>query len=459
MFEVHPDLTRDLIWRLGWFWLGIGLANAIWAIGWLRRAGTRPAGGVSERVAAWFWLAAAGAALAVGVTHLTYQGPPQQFWCRLPEPFKDAVDLALGNPVAYFALWVVGLWAAVRFRRWLVRPFVAWSFLNAFLVFFVLSLTDWDFRQIVGKPDNIAIVGMLVATLFFTWLYFRRAVENDTRLSAGRPVLEAQADRQILVWPDLVYIELICMVLLTAGLILWAVAVKAPLEEPASPTTTPNPAKAPWYFLGLQELLVYFDPWLAGVVFPGLIIVGLMAVPYLDYNPKGNGYYTFEQRPFAVSGFLFGFLVLWISLIGLGTFLRGPNWNFFGIYERWDVHKVEVLNNVNLSDYFYAWAPSWVPWSGPPPSPPEGTHGLSRVPYILLRELPGLALLTVYFLVLPVVLATTAFRKAYLQMGFLRYVVFVYLFLGMLLLPLKMLLRWAFNIKYIVAVPEWMFNI
>ena len=100
-------------------------------------------------------------------------------------------------------------------------------------------------------------------------------------------------------------------------------------------------------------MLVYFDPWLAGVVFPSLIIVGLMAIPYIDSNPKGNGYYTFKERTVAITLFLFGFLILWVLLIILGTFLRGPNWNFFGPYEYWDLHKLEALNNVNLSEYIW----------------------------------------------------------------------------------------------------------
>jgi len=72
-----------------------------------------------------------------------------------------------------------------------------------------------------------------------------------------------------------------------------------------------NPAKAPWYFLGLQEMLVYFDPWIAGVIMPTLIIVGLMVIPYIDANPLGNGYYTYKQRKFAIWTFLFGFIGLW----------------------------------------------------------------------------------------------------------------------------------------------------
>ncbi len=103
--------------------------------------------------------------------------------------------------------------------------------------------------------------------------------------------------------------------IVVAGLLLWSVLLDAPLEEHANPNLTPNPAKAPWYFLGLQEMLLYFDPWIAGVALPGLIIVGLIALPYLDINPKGNGYFSFSERRYAILIFCFGFLFLWILLI------------------------------------------------------------------------------------------------------------------------------------------------
>ena len=72
---------------------------------------------------------------------------------------------------------------------------------------------------------------------------------------------------------------------------------------------------------------------MAGVVLPSLIIVGLMAIPYIDFNKKGNGYYTIERAEVRYLMFQFGFLELWVTLIILGTFLRGPNWNFFGPFE------------------------------------------------------------------------------------------------------------------------------
>ena len=169
----------------------------------------------------------------------------------------------------------------------------------------------------------------------------------------GEPPLEKLDDEKVLVWPDLVYTELICMIALTALLIFWAIWLQAPLEEPASSVKTPNPSKAPWYFLGLQEMLVYYDPWMAGVVLPSLIIVGPDGDSVHRLQQAGNGYYTIKQRRFAYIMFQFGFLELWVTLIVLGTLLRGPNWNFFGPYEHWDAHKVEALNNVNLSDIFW----------------------------------------------------------------------------------------------------------
>ena len=113
-----------------------------------------------------------------------------------------------------------------------------------------------------------------------------------------------------------------------------------------------NPAKAPWYFLGLQEMLVYFDPWMAGVVMPSLIIVGLMAIPYIDANPLGNGYYTFKQRKFAILTFIFGFIVLWVSMIVIGTFIRGPGWMWFWPGTTWDHNRLIFEVNRDLPDIF-----------------------------------------------------------------------------------------------------------
>ncbi len=317
---------------------------------------------------------------------------------------------------------------------------IVFTFMFAFLG---LSVLDPDFRLIVTKPDNVPIVGMLFLVPFFTWFSLREAVRNDRRTTEGKPLIEQDENAEkVLCWPDLVYIELICMVLLTVVLIGWSMALEAPLEEPANPSASPNPSKAPWYFLGLQEMLVYFDPWLAGVVFPGLIIVGLMAIPYIDTNPKGNGYYTLKERKWEITTFLFGFLILWILLVILGTFLRGPNWNFFGPYEYWDVHKLEALVNVNLSEYV------WVKLfrTGLPANP-------------LIREFFGFVVILAYFLAIPPVLAKTVLKRFYTTLGPIRFHTMTFLLLCMAALPIKMVLRWLFNLKYIIGIPEYFFNI
>jgi hypothetical protein len=165
-------------------------------------------------------------------------------------------------------------------------------------------------------------------------------------------------------------------------------------------------------------------------------------MPYIDTNKAGNGYYTITQRKFAYITFQYGFLVLWVILILLGTFLRGPNWNFFGPYEYWDVHKLIPLNNVNLSDIF------WVQ-----------VLGTSKPSLILIRELPGILLCLAYFTIVPILLGRFFFKKIIAQGGYLRYIVLVGLLLFMAALPLKMVLRWTINLKYLVAIPEYFFNI
>jgi hypothetical protein len=185
-----------------------------------------------------------------------------------------------------------------------------------------------------------------------------------------------------------------------------------------------------------------------------------MAIPYIDFNKGGNGYYTIKERKFAYITFQLGFLELWVTLIVLGTLLRGPNWNFFGPYEYWDSHKVEALNNVNLSQYI------WEIWLGRSlPSVPQ----LAWLPELLRpfgqflailfgRELPGTLALLGYFFVLPPLMAVTVLRGFYQRMGFIRFMVLAYLLLFMASLPIKMGLRWTFNLKYLIAIPEYFLN-
>jgi len=386
---------------------------------------------------------------------------------KMPQAFRDAVNESTG-PVIYTLGTTALLVILFAFRSWFVKPPIAWTIWNLMLLFLGLSMPDPNFFAIVAKPDNVPIVALVFLLAFFTWLATWKAVENDRRMEAGEPPLEKLDDEKVLVWPDLVYTEMICMIALTAVLIFWAIWLQAPLEEPASSVKTPNPSKAPWYFLGLQEMLVYYDPWMAGVVLPSLIVAGLMAIPYIDFNKLGNGYYTIKQRKFAYITFQLGFLELWVTLIVLGTLLRGPNWNFFGPYEHWDAHKVEALNNVNLSEYFWQWwlgmslpavpqlnwvvetTPAWISvWLQPV---------LQFIAILFTRELPGTLLVLGYFIALPPIMAVTVFRNFYQRMGFIRYMVLANLLLFMAALPIKMVLRWSFNLKYLIAIPEYFLN-
>jgi hypothetical protein len=167
-----------------------------------------------------------------------------------------------------------------------------------------------------------------------------------------------------------------------------------------------------------------------------------MAIPYIDTNKSGNGYFTITQRWFAYITFQYGFLILWVVLIVLGTFLRGPNWNFFGPYEYWDMHKVIPLNNVNLSEIV------WLQMLG-----------TKKPDEILVREAPGFVAVLVYFLLMLPMARIPFFKRVIAQGGWARYLALSGLILFMASLPIKMVLRWTLNLKYIIAIPEYFFNI
>ena len=356
--------------------------------------------------------------------------------------FIKGIFNAIADPKLFFTLAVVALFLLLWKREKVASNMFAYVVFGFLALFFGLGALDPNFRLVMTKPDNVPIVGLIFLLVFFVWYSIREAVLNDRRIAAGKGPIEKEESDRVWVWPDLVYTELISLIACSVLLIVWSIFLKAPLEQPANPSNTPNPSKAPWYFLGLQEMLVYFDPWLAGVVLPGLIIAGLICIPYIDKNPKGNGYYTFNERKPEIALFLFGFAVLWSSLIVLGTFLRGPNWNFFGPFEFWDIHKLEALTNVNLSEY--VWVRAF-------------RTGLPTAWY--LREIVGILFVLFYVFGLPVILAKATFKAYYDKLGAPRYYVTVFLFLMMMSLPLKMLARWIFNLKYVVAIPEFFFNI
>jgi len=125
------------------------------------------------------------------------------------------------------------------------------------------------------------------------------------------------------VWPHLLAVEFVASLACTAFLFVFSVFVNAPLLELANFNQTPNPSKAPWYFLGLQELLTMFQPMVAGVTIPGLGLLALILAPYTDRNPSNKP----EDRKFAISLFTI-FLMFWAVLVLIGSFFRGPGFNF-----------------------------------------------------------------------------------------------------------------------------------
>lgn len=125
------------------------------------------------------------------------------------------------------------------------------------------------------------------------------------------------------VWPHLLAIEFVALLVVLGLLIVFSVYQDAPLLELANPNEQPNPSKAPWYFLGLQELLSYFDPQVAGVLIPGLGLAGLALIPYIDRNKSIRP----ADRKFAIMMFTF-FVVSAAILTIIGSFYRGPGFNF-----------------------------------------------------------------------------------------------------------------------------------
>ena len=134
---------------------------------------------------------------------------------------------------------------------------------------------------------------------------------------------EPRQEDKVNVWPHLLIREAVAAFAMFAFVTLFSIFVNAPLRELANSNLTPNPSKAPWYFLGLQELLRYFHPMVAGVTIPGLGLLVLMAAPYFDKNPSMRP----ENRKFAILLFTM-FLMFWTVLVLNGSFFRGPGFNW-----------------------------------------------------------------------------------------------------------------------------------
>lgn len=135
--------------------------------------------------------------------------------------------------------------------------------------------------------------------------------------------VKAKPQDKVHVWPHLLVVEFVSALFITAFLLIFSWVVNAPLLELANFNQTPNPSKAPWYFLGLQELLTMFHPMVAGVTIPGMGIFLLILAPFMDKNPSAKP----EDRKFAIS-LMSVHLMFWFVLVMIGTFFRGPGFLF-----------------------------------------------------------------------------------------------------------------------------------
>jgi len=340
-------------------------------------------------------------------------------------------------------------------------------------------------------------VPLLVGVLLI--VHFWR-VRKDSFSAAPRDPGEEKAE----VWPHLITREYIAAAGCMVAILLWSVLMNAPLEVMANPNVTPNPSKAPWYFVGLQELLVYFDPWIAGVMLPNLIIVGLMAIPYLDINPKGVGQYAWGERKFANVLFLLG-VAMWFILIYIGYYCRGPNFAWYWPWESWLTQKAAPPFTWNLFGPDPQWRmlvghdPQWKVLVDPPvanvsvlpiwlglPVIGGGFALAMALPKLVQKEIKSGLAHVLFFgaMALLVVLLHFAVKVPFSQglwlpffgylafyFGFLlpqrhirslewtRYLITMFFVVSMMGVLVKMGARLGFNIKYLLTLPAVSLNI
>jgi hypothetical protein len=241
------------------------------------------------------------------------------------------------------------------------------------------------------------------------------------RLSEEQPINKTpKTDKKdtpdmVPVYPGLVFKELLAILACLLVLAWLGLVVEAPLDVPANPDFTPNPAKAPWYF----QMLLYFDPWLAGVVIPFLIMAGLILIPLLDNDPRGAGEYAFRRRIWATLPFTGGLLFLALLTV-MAAWFRGSNWDWYWPWQDWAMARPARSNFRSL--------PNWM----------------------------GLSSAGIYYIA-GILLPLTFWRRHFKKWGRIRCSIYFFLVLTMVAIVIKVLLRLLLNVRYIVQTP-W-FNI
>jgi len=221
----------------------------------------------------------------------------------------------------------------------LIRFYVLHVVVLPGLAAFLIAIHLWRVRKDggLGRPGQPAVTQQeLSATdLSLTKTYGLMELARGTT-----PAVGIDPEEEVFTWPNLVFRQLLLFMATVAVLLILSIAFNAPLEEIANPVHPPNPAKAPWYFLGLQELVSYSAFW-GGVVVPALIVFSLLLLPYLDRKNEGVGVWFSRQRKLAVSVFTICLLTV-VVLTVIGTFFRGPNWSFQLPWK--PVHVVETAS-------------------------------------------------------------------------------------------------------------------
>ncbi len=207
----------------------------------------------------------------------------------------------------------------------LIRFYVLHVILLPAVAGVLIAVHVWRVRKDGGlaRPDEPAVTQAELASgqLPLTKTYGLMELARGTT-----PAVGINPEEEVFTWPNLVFREILLFMATMAVLLVLAIFWNAPLEEIANPVHPPNPAKAPWYFLGLQELVSYSAFW-GGVVVPALLVTALVALPYLDRKRKGVGVWFAKERKVALTIFTIC-LAAAVVLTVIGTFFRGANWSF-----------------------------------------------------------------------------------------------------------------------------------
>ncbi len=258
--------------------------------------------------------------LTLGLSFTGYLLPWDQlaFWAITVGSNIAAYAPVLGSKLRYLLLGghVIGPMTLVRF-------YVLHCVILPLAALMLVSLHVWRVRKdgLSGAtPSTLVVEERSGAFPASTKTYGLMAMTRRPTVSVD----SRDPNDEVFAWPHLLYREALVALGVIIVLHLISLVFMAPLEQMADPTRTPNPAKAPWYFLGLQEL-VHYSALVGGVIVPTLLVIGLLALPYLDRNPKGSGRWFSPDRRLANFAFTAVVIVLAVLTV-IGTLFRGPNW-------------------------------------------------------------------------------------------------------------------------------------